>query len=150
MKVTLRDVTEADLPLFYLHQADPAVAAMAGFRPRDEPTFYAHWREKVLPNPENRKHAIVTETGEVAGNILAFDLHGKRLVGYWLGREHWGKGIASAALQQLLKLETRRPLHAYVIPSNEASMRVLEKNGFVRGAQRVDAGGVLEVLFTLE
>jgi RimJ/RimL family protein N-acetyltransferase len=147
--ITLRDITDEDLPVFYAHQADPAVSAMAGFRVRDEPTFYAHWREKVLGDRATRKLAIVAD-GAVAGNILAFDRDGLRLVGYWLGREHWGKGIASAALAQLLELERHRPLHAWVIPSNSRSMRVLVKNGFVRGPQRVDEKGVLEVLFTLE
>lgn len=146
----LRDISEGDLEAFYDHQADPAVSAMAGFRPRDRDAFYAHWRTKVLGDPSSLKKAIVTDDGALAGNILAFDREGLRLIGYWLGREHWGRGLASAALREVLKLEQQRPLHAWVIPSNARSMRVLEKNGFVRGEQRVDEKGVLEVLFRLE
>ena len=148
MNVMLRDITEADLPAFYEHQADPAVAAMAGFTPRAHDEFFVHWRTKVLGDALTRKQAVVAD-GVLAGNVVAFFREGKRLVGYWYGREAWGRGIASAALAQFLELETHRPLHAWVIPSNAASMRVLEKNGFVRGAQRVDDRGVEEILFTL-
>lgn len=148
MHVQLRPITEADLPAFYEHQADPAVAAMAGFTPRDHDTFYLHWRTKVLGDPATSKHAVLAD-GQLAGNVLGFDREGRRLVGYWYGKAHWGRGIASEALRQFLRLETQRPLHAWVIPSNAGSMRVLEKNGFSRGEKHVDAKGVEEVLFTL-
>jgi RimJ/RimL family protein N-acetyltransferase len=44
---------------------------------------------------------------------------GGRLVGYWIGKEHWGKGVA-----------TECPLHAHVAKHNVGSIRVLEKCGF--------------------
>jgi RimJ/RimL family protein N-acetyltransferase len=53
-----------------------------------------------------------------------------REVGYWIERELWGRGIASAALEQFLRIETRRPLHAGVAAHNAASLRVLSKHGF--------------------
>ncbi len=147
--VQLRPITEADLPTFYEHQADPAVSAMAGFTPRSHDAFFVHWRTKVLGDPANSKHAVLAD-GRLAGNVLAFDREGKRLVGYWYGREFWGRGIASEALRQFLLLEARRPLYAWVIPSNARSMRVLEKHGFVRGERHVDEKGVEEILFTLK
>ena len=148
MKVELRPITEADLPTFYAHQADPAVSAMAGFTPREHDTFYLHWRTKVLRDPNTSKHAV-TADGVLAGTIVGFDREAKRLVGYWYGKAHWGRGIASEALRQFLMHETQRPLCAWVIPSNGASMRVLEKPGFVRGEHHVDEKGVEEILFTL-
>ncbi|MBL8957295.1 MAG: GNAT family N-acetyltransferase [Myxococcaceae bacterium] len=144
----LRAITDADLPTFYEHQADPAVSAMAGFKPRSHDAFFVHWRTKVLADPANTRFAVVAD-GVLAGNVVAFDREGKRLVGYWYGRAHWGRGIASEALRRFLTLETQRPLCAWVIPSNRASMRVLEKHGFVRGELRVDHEGVEELLFTL-
>lgn len=146
--LTLRAAVEADLPTFYAQQTDVGALAMAGFQQRDEPAFFAHWRQKVLSNPNGTALAIVTERHEVAGYVLRWSSEGLDLVGYWVGREHWGRGIASEALKQFLGLEKRRPLDAFVIPSNVRSMRVLEKNGFVRGPQRVE-DGVLEVQFTL-
>ncbi len=52
--------------------------------------------------------------------------------GYWIGREYWGKGIASAALADFLDVVEDRPLHARVAKHNAGSIRVLEKCGFAR------------------
>ena len=71
--------------------------------------------------------------GEVAGNVVSWkEAAGRRLVGYWVGREFWGHGIATAALALFLNQVTERPLHAYVATSNVGSIRVLEKCGFRR------------------
>ncbi len=51
-------------------------------------------------------------------------------MGYWLGREYWGKGIATRALSLFLDQVTARPLYAYVAKHNLASIRVLQKCGF--------------------
>ena len=68
--------------------------------------------------------------GQVAGNIASFEMEGEREIGYWIGREFWGKGIASESLNQFLGQEVRRPLFAHVAKHNIASRRVLEKCGF--------------------
>ena len=46
-------------------------------------------------------------------------------------RAHWGMGIASRALHLLLGEVTKRPLVATAATSNGASLRVLQKCGFV-------------------
>ena len=127
--VLLRNVSPSDLPIFFEHQLDPAAVAMAAFFSRDRDAFDAHWA-KILANP-----ACVIQTieygGEVAGNIGSWEQEGQRYVGYWLGKAFWGKGIATLALRQLLKLDGR-PLQARVAKTNVASIRVLEKCGFER------------------
>ena len=128
MASVLRDVLESDLPVFFEHQRDPEAMRMAAMPARDEEAFMAHWR-KILADEASTQRTIVFD-GEVAGNALAFDLEGKRRVGYWLGREFWGKGLATKALTELLELETTRPLYADVATANIASIRVLEKCGF--------------------
>ena len=55
---------------------------------------------------------------------------GEPEISYWLGREFWGKGIATQALGLFLQVVTSRPLTARVAKDNLASIRVLEKNGF--------------------
>ena len=127
--VTLREVIESDLPIFYEHQADPDAHRMAAFPPRDKEAFDAHW-VKVLGNQTNVIKTIVWN-GNVAGNIGSWEQSGERLVGYWIGKEYWGKGIASAALSQFLDHHPARPLKAHVVKSNVASIRVLKKCGFI-------------------
>lgn len=126
--ITLRPVIESDLPIFFEQQNDPVANEMAAFAARDREPFMAHW-EKILVNPSNIIRTIL-QNGEVAGNISSFDMDGKREVGYWLGRDFWGKGIASQALAQFLKLEPTRPLYGYAAKHNIGSQRVLEKCGF--------------------
>jgi RimJ/RimL family protein N-acetyltransferase len=79
--------------------------------------------------------------GRVAGGI-GYTLHSdvERIgaeVGYWLGHEFWGRGIATAALRLLTahafqaNPELRR-LWAVPYATNAASARVLEKAGYTR------------------
>src|SRR5207342_2914440 len=109
---------------------------MALFPARDRPAFDAHWR-RVLTREDAMVKTIDYE-GHVAGNALCWEQDGRRLVGYWLGREYWGKGLASRALAELVELVAARPLHAWVAPSNVASVRVLEKCGFTLVETRVE------------
>jgi RimJ/RimL family protein N-acetyltransferase len=73
--------------------------------------------------------------GDIAGNIVCFEQLGEREVGYWLGKEYWGKGVASQALRQFLDVIKTRPLYAHVAKHNIASKRVLEKCGFKIAAE---------------
>jgi RimJ/RimL family protein N-acetyltransferase len=125
---------------------------MAAFPPREREAFMAHWR-KILADHKVVKRTVLLET-EVAGNVVCFEQSGKLLVGYWLGRSFWGKGIASRALSEFVSLISARPLHAYVAKDNVASIRVLEKCGFeVSGDRRAAAasGGELvdELIYSL-
>lgn len=101
---------------------------MAASQFRDREAFMSHWKE-ILAKDTIRIMTILYEE-KVAGYILSFAIDGKREVGYWLGREFWGKGIASNALAQFLKLEPVRPLFGYAAKHNLGSQRVLEKCGF--------------------
>jgi RimJ/RimL family protein N-acetyltransferase len=139
MEVALRDVTADDIEVFYEQQLDPEARRVAVFPLREHDAFTTHWQERILAVDGNFAWTIVAE-GEVAGNMLCFERDGKREVGYWLGREFWGKGIATAALASLLREVTERPLYAYVARSNVGSIRVLEKCGFteIGGERHVD------------
>lgn len=145
----LRNVTDEDLRIFYEHQRDPVALRMAAFSSRERAAFLTHWHTNVL-RPENVARTIVAG-GWVAGYISSWEQEGKRLVGYWIGREHWGKGIATRALSEFLAIERTRPLHAWVAVHNVGSIRVLEKCGFRTVAQenQQHPDGVAEVLMML-
>jgi RimJ/RimL family protein N-acetyltransferase len=69
--------------------------------------------------------------GRVAGNVVSFQRDGKRKVGYWVGGEYWGKGVATDAPSQFLgHAEVGRPLRAALAKHDVGSIRVLEKCGF--------------------
>ena len=69
--------------------------------------------------------------GQVVGYISCFPLDGGDHVGYWIDRAHWGRGVASRALEKLLREVAQRPLVAVAATGNGASIRVLQKCGFV-------------------
>jgi RimJ/RimL family protein N-acetyltransferase len=127
-EVVLRPVEPADLPILFEHQRDPAGIAMAGVGGRDRAAFDEHWA-KILADDETIIRTVLVD-GEVAGHVLSFERDGRREVGYWIARHHWGRGVATAALVAFLGEDEARPLHAGVLPANAASLRVLEKCGF--------------------
>ena len=126
--VKLREVEQSDLPVFFEQQRDPLANQMAAFPARDRDMFMAHWT-KIMQDESILLRTILFE-GQVVGNLVSFEISGKREVGYWLGREFWGKGIATQALAEFLKQIEERPLYAHVAKHNIASQRVLEKCRF--------------------
>ena len=127
--VQLRDVIQSDLPIFFEQQLDPEATQMAAFPSRDKDTFMFHWNKIMADNSILLKTILFR--GDVAGNIVCFEQLGEREVGYWLGKEFWGKGIATQALAEFLEIIKTRPLYAHVVKHNIGSRRVLEKCGFV-------------------
>jgi RimJ/RimL family protein N-acetyltransferase len=126
--VRVREVVEADLPIHFEQQRDAASTAMAAVAPRDRAAFDAHWRT-ILTDPTVVVRTVEAD-GQVAGSVLSFVRDGERQVGYWVGRDHWGRGVATLALKALLEEVTERPLSARVAAHNGGSLRVLEKCGF--------------------
>jgi RimJ/RimL family protein N-acetyltransferase len=125
----LREVTESDLDAVFEQQADAASSAMAGVPSRNRADFDAHWR-RILADA-SCVTLVIDLDGEVAGHALSWPSEGRRYVGYWVDRAFWGRGIATAALAELVAMLPERPLHALVSTANGGSIRVLEKNGFV-------------------
>ncbi len=127
--VRLRPVQPGDLPRIFDMQLDPESNRMAGTIPRTREAFDAHWA-KMLPDPTLAARVVLV--GEVlVGLISCFPRDAQDHVGYWIDRAHWGAGVASRALELLLQEVTRRPLIASASTSNGASLRVLQKCGFV-------------------
>jgi RimJ/RimL family protein N-acetyltransferase len=116
--------------VFFDHQADPQAVEMAAFPARDKDQFVAHWA-KVRADDTNVVRTVVAD-GMVAGYIGSWQDNGQQLLGYWLGREYWGRGVATQALALLVDEVLVRPLYAHVAVHNVGSIRVLEKCGFRR------------------
>lgn len=97
------------------------------------------WFERVR-EPGRDLHFAIEHAGAAVGGIgvtAGLDIARQTgRVGYWLGPEHWGRGIATAAVSALIEhVRANRlfaRLEAAVFAWNPASMRVLEKAGFER------------------
>jgi RimJ/RimL family protein N-acetyltransferase len=130
--VSLRDVIDGDLEIFFEHQQDPEARWMAAFTSKD-PTnrdaFMALWA-KLLARPTVTLKTILAED-QIAGCVMGYVEDDRPEVSYWLGRSHWGKGIATQALAlYLTDINPTRPIFARAAKDNLASLRVLEKCGF--------------------
>ena len=104
------------------------MAAFTSDDPADRTAFLALWH-RIIRDDAVTKRTILFQ-GRVAGNIVSFDQYGKPSVGYWIGKEYWGRGVATHALERFLALVTTRPLYARAAKDNAASLRVLQKCGF--------------------
>ena len=129
--ITIRKVEPSDLETFYVHQLDPEAIRMAAFvgkGPRDKAAFETHWN-KILNSSRITQRTVVAE-GQVAGYIGCFPNGEDMEVTYWLGREFWGRGLATQALNRMLHLVVDRPIFARAAADNIGSIRVLQKCGF--------------------
>jgi RimJ/RimL family protein N-acetyltransferase len=130
MEIALRPVHDSDLPVFYRQMNDPESLRMAAFTPEDpadRDAFDAHWKRVRASSAVLR---TILADGDVVGSAAVYGEPGEREVTYWIDRAYWGRGIATAALRDLLAEVPERPLHARAAADNAGSRRVLEKCGF--------------------
>ncbi|NEA42002.1 GNAT family N-acetyltransferase [Streptomyces sp. SID11385] len=124
---------EGDLPLLYEMQLDEEARRLAAFvseETRDGAAFVAKHR-KILADPAITFRGVEV-AGELVGSAAVFPIEQDIELAYWVRRDLWGRGVATAAVAALLKEVTARPVHARVVADNPGSVRVLERNGFVR------------------
>lgn len=129
ISVRIRPVELEDLPVLFEFQLDPEANDLAATHPRSAEDFYSHWNRVLEDSTVTAR--IVLANGQTVGSISCFPSGDQDFVGYWIGRKFWGRGIATRALEQILSEVRIRPLTARVAETNAASVRVLQKNGFV-------------------
>jgi RimJ/RimL family protein N-acetyltransferase len=143
VSVTLRPAAVADIDFFYRLQQDPVAVWMAAFTSSelgDWAAFERRW-QRVLTEPGVTVFLVLDDVLPI-GQVLAFGLPDQPEVGYWIEREHWGRGYAGEALRLLLDRVAARPVTARVAQDNVASLAVLRRNGFtITGEDRGPAAG---------
>lgn len=135
-KIVLREVYDTDLTAFFEQLQDPQAVAMATAYtedPADRQAFNAYW-SKLRRDSDNisRTIALADDPQDgVIGHIVAVFDDAQHQVRYWINRDMWGKGIATAALREFLAQVSLRPLYAYAPKRNVPAQRVLLNNGFI-------------------
>ena len=150
--IRLREVTDDDLPVFFEQQRDPEANRMAAFPARERDAFMAHWA-KIRGDKAVTIRAILLG-GQVVGNIVSWERDRKQVIGYWIGKAYWGRGVATGALSAFLGVVKARPLYAHVAKHNIGSIRVLQKCGFTMCREETESldppgDGVEEIVFEL-
>ena len=98
----------------------------------------AHWWLETGRNLNDAINRVIEYNEEFVGGIGINPQKGWKShiaeIGYWIGEEYWGNGIATEALKQMTKLalstKKYQKLFAPVLGPNKASMQVLEKNNY--------------------
>ncbi|MFD9392853.1 GNAT family N-acetyltransferase [Streptomyces sp. NPDC060000] len=155
MLITLRQVHDSDLPVFFRQLNDPESLRMAAFTakdPADRDAFDSHWARIRASSDVPR---TILADGDVVGSAAVYGEPGEREVTYWVDRAYWGRGIATQALRALVSEVVERPLFARAAADNTGSLRVLEKCGFRRTARATGyanarGGEIEEIVLRLE
>lgn len=128
-EIRLRDCEASDLAAFYAFESDTDAARVVNFPHRSRLAFDAHWNDDILGDASVDKCTVLVN-GAVAGNIVCWGAEDEREIGYWFGREFWGRGVGTASVRAFVRGVERRPLYAKVATANVGSVRLLEKCGF--------------------
>lgn len=135
--VVLREFNMADVALLKEHLNNPNVTKyLATSIPQPYTAEDATWWIN-----EGSKAGIVRAieyngalVGSVGANRRQYEYSMSAEIGYWIAEPHWGKGIATHALQELSAFVFQTTdivrLQAHVFEGNHASGRVLEKAGY--------------------
>ena len=129
--VALRPLSDADLDTVFEQMREPESVRMAAFTsadPDDRRAFDLH-TAMIRTSPDMNLLAIISED-HLVGTVGSWTADGVTEVTYWVARQWWGQGIASAALALHLEDIAVRPVQARVASDNAASLRVLQKAGF--------------------
>lgn len=141
-RLILRPWTEADTESLYKYAKDPAVGPIAGWTPHTSLENSREVIRNILSSPETYA-VVLKETNEPVGSVgimFVNDVHsadiqeGDAEIGYWIGVQHWGKGLIPEAVKCLLKrcfeeLDIKRVWCGYY-DGNIRSRRVMDKCGF--------------------
>ncbi|KAJ0982510.1 hypothetical protein J5N97_010765 [Dioscorea zingiberensis] len=136
--ITLRPFTLADIDDFMVWASDDKVSRFCRWDTyTNKEDLIKFMTNTVLPHPWFRAICL---NGRPVGAISLMPSSEERCrgeLGYVLGSEEWGKGIAPAAVKMTVKsvfeeMEGLERVEALVDVDNKGSMRVLEKVGFLR------------------
>ena len=102
------------------------------------------WIESAMLESPAMNFAIDMDGEAIGGIGLIFNTDVYIMsaeIGYWIGEDYWGKGIATEAIRQMIEYSFYYfdivRIYAEVFENNKSSMRALEKNGFyLEGVRR--------------
>ncbi len=138
-RIILRKVKDSDATAIVENVNDKEVTRYLSTVPYPYTMKDARFFIEKLCKKKNSKHFAIElkETGKLIGVVSLSKInrkHKKAVIGYWIGKKHWNKGIGTEALNLILgfgfrKLKLNR-IYGKVMVPNIASAKLLEKAGF--------------------
>ena len=141
-RILLRPWREDDVEALYKYASDPVIGTRAGWPPHKNIEDSTEVLRNILMN-DTTWAIILRETGEPIGSIGYMTNYtstlpsrpNEPLVGYWVSKPYWNKGICTEALNLMIKhiraVSDYKSLISSHFVDNPASGRVMQKCGFV-------------------
>ncbi len=157
MKIELKDRTEIHVRTYFARTRDPEIMSLLPQTADTVEKAVADFRKTLLPGAASFGRTIYADGGYV-GDIWCYCIdpaeEPNAMLSYCIfEKDLWGNGIATEALRQFLPEMIARfslkTLGAFAYCSNRASLRVLEKNGFVK-MEEFTEDGVLSAYYQKE
>ena len=130
-RLRLRRARPDDLDAIHRIMADDETMRYWSTLPHSSPEETGRWFKSMLSaGPERGDEFIIEHEGEVIGRIGAWRFPE---IGYFLRRDHWGRGFASEALDAFVDYAASKGvafLTADVDPLNISSLNLLRSAGF--------------------
>ena len=132
-RLTLRSARPDDLEAMHAVLSDPRATRWWSTPPHDSLEQTVAWLDSMIANGPDNPDFVIERDGMVIGKAGFWKLPE---VGYILHPDHWGQGVASeavgAAIDHVFPTLALDELVADVDPGNAASIRLLERLGFIR------------------
>ena len=131
IEIELKNTNLNDLEALFLFQLDKDANYLAAFtskNPSNKDAYMEKWTRLLADKKINVRTILLKN--KIVGSIAKFEMEGNAEITYWIGKEFWGKGIASTALKKFLEVEKTRPLFGRIAFDNLGSKKVLENCGF--------------------
>jgi len=142
-EIVLRPYRDDDVPDIVENINDEAISRFTinipfPYGPRDAEDFLSKNRKWFLEGSSINLAITYKDSDRVIGGIGLMNIERKfhnAEIGYWLGKDHWGKGIVPKCVHAMVRFGFERlslqRISAVIFSPNERSKSVLLKNGFV-------------------
>ncbi|MCS6625265.1 GNAT family N-acetyltransferase [Roseibacterium beibuensis] len=132
-RLKLRSARADDLEAMHAVLSDPRATRWWSTPPHESLEQTRVWLDSMIANGPDQPDFVIERNGVVIGKAGFWKLPE---VGYILHPDHWGQGFAAeavaAAISHVFAIRGIDDLIADVDPENAASIRLLERLGFVR------------------
>ena len=142
-RLILREVTSTDSTNMLTYLSDEMVMKHMGlvpFQTEEDVLDEISWYQSIFEEGTGIRWGItLKDSGEVIGScgfLNRLSKHHRADVGYELSKDFWGKGIASEALEAVVRYGFQHfqleRIQALIEPNNLPSQKLVEKIGFKR------------------
>lgn len=142
-RLILREVSKDDADDLLIYLSDKEVMKYMGLEPFnsvEDALDEIAWYKSIFEKGTGMRWGISLKGQDKVIGSCGFlnraTQHYRAEIGYELSKEHWGKGIASEAIESVIsygfkELNLHR-IEALIEPLNLPSQKVLERKGFIR------------------